>query len=335
MRHRAAWLRAAPHAVVLLNGDKIITSATPGGTRFGSVVSAAKGINGALVTLRLGRKTYEVPVAALPYLGRGLDPSLFDVTALIGRETGGRLPVRVGFQGRPPALPGVQVTHKGSAAEDGYLTASSAKLFGAALARQFRADHPRGSYGKDGMFARGVSVSLAGTTPRPVVTPAFVMHTLTVRGTNLSGKPAEGDFAFVFNVDNSSLFSDPIESLNDFFHGVAKFSVPGGHYWALGGVRRPVTRIVAADRRAAPVHRGQAHHRAGGRARRDQRDHDGDAQALGRAGAQPGNPPPTKGRLCGELHPRPPSRRALGQSDQDARYRRPVADVHRRPAHVG
>ncbi len=59
------------------------------------------------------------------------------------------------------------------------------------------------------------------------------MRTLTMRGTNLSGKPADGDFAFVFNADNSSLFSDPIESLNDFFHGVAKFSVPGGHYWAL------------------------------------------------------------------------------------------------------
>ena len=227
-------LPAAPHTIVLVNGDKIISAATPGGARFADVVAAAKGIGGALITMRLHGKTYEVPAVALPYLGRGLDPSLFDVSALIARETGGRLPVRVGFQGRPPALPGVQVTHTGSAAEDGYLTTSSAKQFGAALTRQFLADHPRGSYGRDGMFAQGVSVSLAGAVPHPAVTPGFVMHTLTLRGTNQSGKPDEGDVTFVFNVDNSSRFADPIESINDFFHGVARYSVPSGHYFALG-----------------------------------------------------------------------------------------------------
>jgi hypothetical protein len=107
-------LRAAPRTIVLIGGDEIISATMPGGARFADVVATAKGIGGALITMRLHGKTHEVPAVALPYLGRGLDPSLFDVSALIARETGGLLPVRVGFQGRPPAppaLPGVRVTH--------------------------------------------------------------------------------------------------------------------------------------------------------------------------------------------------------------------------------
>jgi hypothetical protein len=59
------------------------------------------------------------------------------------------------------------------------------------------------------------------------------MHTLTVTGTNLAGKPDTGDMAFVWNVDNG-LRSDVNEASAPFYHGVAKFSVPAGHYWAVG-----------------------------------------------------------------------------------------------------
>ena len=38
----------------------------------------------------------------------------------------------------------------------------------------------------------------------------------------------------IFNADNVSRFADPIESVNVFDKGVAKFSVPSGHYWAVG-----------------------------------------------------------------------------------------------------
>ena len=48
----------------------------------------------------------EIPTAALPYLGRGLSPSLFRVSALEKAESGGRLPVEVTFSGRRPAIPG-------------------------------------------------------------------------------------------------------------------------------------------------------------------------------------------------------------------------------------
>ena len=38
----------------------------------------------------------------------------------------------------------------------------------------------------------------------------------------------------IFNADNSTRFADPVESANFFDHGVTKFSVPAGHYWAVG-----------------------------------------------------------------------------------------------------
>jgi hypothetical protein len=59
------------------------------------------------------------------------------------------------------------------------------------------------------------------------------MHTLTVRGTNLAGKPDNGDNVLLLNVDNTRAL-DPVQSRQLFDHGVAKFSVPAGHYFALG-----------------------------------------------------------------------------------------------------
>lgn len=50
--------------------------------------------------LRLGGKTYVMPITAAPYLGRGLDPGLFETGALATAESGGRLPVRVGIPGQ-------------------------------------------------------------------------------------------------------------------------------------------------------------------------------------------------------------------------------------------
>jgi hypothetical protein len=60
------------------------------------------------------------------------------------------------------------------------------------------------------------------------------MGTLTINGTNLAGKPDTGDQMIVFNADNSTRFADPLASVNFFYRGAAKFSVPSGHYWAVG-----------------------------------------------------------------------------------------------------
>jgi hypothetical protein len=230
---------------VLLNGTRLVFGPAAGGARIPGILSPARG-QGPSVTLALdlGGKAYDIPQAALPYLGRGLDPDLFMVSALLREETAGRLPVTVTYAGHAPALPGVTVTHATDGTAQGYLTPAGAAVFGAALTRQFAIDHARGSYGQDGLFAGGVSVRLAGLPAATRPAPAFPMHTLTVTAANLAGKPDTGDSVMIFNADNASRFADPVESTNYFRGGVTKFSVPAGHYWALGqflAAKRPYT----------------------------------------------------------------------------------------------
>jgi len=229
---RAPAASAPGRTIVLLNGDKLVTGPARGVP--GLVPAARSRLTGPILGLDLGGRAYDIPQVALPYLGRGLDPDLFRVSSLLRAETTARLPVTVSYRDRLPSLPGVRVTHAGRGTARGYLTPAGAAVFGAALARQFIADHARGSYGQDGMFASGASIRLGGVpaTARPAT--AFPMHTLTVTGTNLAGKPDTGDLVMIFNSDNASRFADPVESANFFDHGVTKFSVPAGHYWALG-----------------------------------------------------------------------------------------------------
>src|SRR5262249_33197774 len=159
-------------------------------------------------SLQAGGKALLIPADAVPYLGRGLAPGLFDVASLRRAESGGRLPVQVSYAGRQPRLPGVTITRSGGGRAAGYLTATAARVFDAALARQFRADHARASYGRDGLFGGGVSISLPGATASPSGTSQphrrFRMRTLTVTGTNLAGKPDTGDDVFVFNAADPS-----------------------------------------------------------------------------------------------------------------------------------
>jgi hypothetical protein len=227
--------------VLLINGDRLAVTGTPGGPRAGTVLPGRPALAGTLVSLPIGGASYEVPVDALPYLDHGLDPSLFDLSALAGREAGGRLPVQLAYAGPRPALPGVTITRSGGGVAAGYLTAASARTFGAALARQYLADRTRASYGTDGMFGGGVSIGLAGTAAPQARTartrtaqartdrPHYVMHTLTVRGTDLAGTPDTGDVVYLINVDNAARYA----SASAFYHGAAKFSVPAGHYFAL------------------------------------------------------------------------------------------------------
>jgi len=223
-------------ALVLINGDRLVT-----GGRFPRLLpGAASPAAAALLAMGTGSSSWVVPAVAVPFLGRGLDPALFRVASLASAEAAGRLPVTVSYRGPVPSLPGVVITGAAGGTARGYLTAAGARAFGAALVRQFAADHARASYGRDGMFGGGVSVRLAGSPAgaaraalarHPV---AFPMRTLTVTGTNLAGKPDTGDVVAVFNTDRASRFADPVESQNVFDHGATRFSVPAGHYWVLG-----------------------------------------------------------------------------------------------------
>ncbi len=228
---RSSSLASPVHRLLLINGDRLMVRSGPEGRMAVAVRTAAR--RDAITSLRFGGQVLEIPTAALPYLGRGLSPSLFQVGALEKAESGGRLPVEVTFSGRRPAIPGLTITRSGTGRAAGYLTAASARAFGAALWRQFAADHARGTYGTDGLFGHGVSIALAGTLVTHSARPAFPMHTLTMRGTTLAGKPDTGDEVFITSADNIQRFDGLQETSNFFFRGTTKFSVPAGHYWAL------------------------------------------------------------------------------------------------------
>lgn len=196
----SATAAAPAAAVTLITGDHVIVRTTPDGRDTFEVRPAAeKGMARALVHLRFGGRDYEVPGTALPYLGRGLDLSLFDVKAL---QAGAALPA-------DPAT------------------------FGAELAKQFKEDNARGHFGGQGLFAGGASFALAGAPKRSAVQPRSVMRTVSVDATDIAGKPADTGMAFLYNTDDGNLL-DAGESLNYFSGGTAKFSAPDGDYSALG-----------------------------------------------------------------------------------------------------
>jgi hypothetical protein len=222
--------------VLLPNGAEALISAVPGGARTAAVTQTpGRGLARDLQLLQVGHRTYLIPVEALPYLGHGLAPSLFELSALERAEHGGRLPVALRYQGALHAPPGVTVTRSGPGAADGYLTRAGARRFGAALARQWAADRAGGRFGTDGLFASGLSIGVPGVVGglsqgRAPARPDFPMHTLTVTGTTASGRPDTGDTVEVYDVNDLAAFAET----GYFYHGTAKFSVPAGTYWALG-----------------------------------------------------------------------------------------------------
>ncbi|HET7013329.1 MAG TPA: hypothetical protein VFI65_05445 [Streptosporangiaceae bacterium] len=233
----AGHFRTGTSRVLMINGDQLIVRHRPAG-EISSIDPAPHG--GAVLTLHLAGTTYDVPADAMPYLGHGLDPNLFNRKLLERLETGGKLAVTISYRGQRPSLPGIHVRHWGGTTATGVLTASSAGAFGAALFRQYLFQHATGNYRGGGLFGDGVNVALAGAPATGTARPQFPMHTLTVTGTNIKGKADNGDGVIVINVDNPARFGDPGETLSDFFHGTSKFSVPSGHYWAIADFTTPV-----------------------------------------------------------------------------------------------
>lgn len=192
-------------SALLVTGDRITAQSSPDGRWAITVQPAAdKGLGRAMVQLSRGAKSYVIPAAALPYLGRGLDWSLFDVDAVLQAQQG--------RQAVPQAV-------------------SAAKEFGAGLVNRFLDDRKHGSYPP---IEPAVSpLSSPATSSEKPAQAASVMRTLTVSADAPDGKPDTGDVAFVFNTDDGNRF-DAEESESVFAGGIAKFGVPEGHYSVLG-----------------------------------------------------------------------------------------------------
>ena len=191
-----------------------------------------RGAAGTFRTIRRGDSVGVLPALAVPYLGRELDPALFDVTALAAAPAG-RLPVRIAY--RPGAahraLPGVTVTSTSGDVATGYLTAGSARAFGEALAAQVRADAAAGWPRGAGLFA-GVAAVRYGGAVRPAVEPRFPMVTLRIRVLDGQGQPAPFGSLIVLNVDNQLKY----QGFPYVDNGEARVSVPVGNYSLLAEV---------------------------------------------------------------------------------------------------
>lgn len=197
-------LSAQTHAITLVTGDRVLVSED--GTGPTASVQPAAGTSGGFLTQRLGEELYVIPVAALPFLGKSLDRSLFDVSALVrdGLD-GARTPVEMSFVDKPVAVPGVTA---------GAVTAPAA--FGAALAAQ---------PGAGPLFGGVSSIRLAAAGATPQASPRFPMHTVTIHATSPDGKPASASLGVV-NTDDSRKYGGFPQAVD----GEARISVPDGNY---------------------------------------------------------------------------------------------------------
>jgi hypothetical protein len=216
-----------PAGVALLpTGDAVRLAGTAARPQVHVLPAARSGIGGAALTFTSGGDVYVVPASARPYLGRLLDPGLFDVSRLIRAGLRGRVPVRLALApGAVPSLPGVTITSRVPGAASGYLTRAGARRFGAALAAQWRADARTGWPAQSALFA-GIAGMRLDVAAAPVVRPAFPMRTLIIHVLDEKGKPAPFVDALVMNVDDARKAAQLPFGID----GEARVSVPLGNY---------------------------------------------------------------------------------------------------------
>jgi hypothetical protein len=234
---------AAPRQVTLVTGDIVTVSTTPDGRQQAAVIrKTADGPGGLFQMFNIGSDLYVVPQSVIPYLGSTMDLALFDVTKLTATTT-----VQITYRSStsPSAVPGIQITQRSGTTAQGVVTPASGPAFGAAMAAQWLADHDADTH-TTGLFASVARIGSPTTsaTTASVVSPNFVMHTLTVIGRDAKAKKDTGDNALIYNVDDlRSFISTPT-----FYKGIAKVSVPEGHYAALGvfyDFQTGIARVVA------------------------------------------------------------------------------------------
>jgi hypothetical protein len=225
----ATTAAAAARAVPLITGDIARLSTAAGKPAVAVVARDHHGVAGSFRTVQSNGDTYVLPAAAMPYLGRGLDRALFDVTQL-AKAGGDRVPVRLTYRAGAAhrAIPGVTITSTNGSTADGYIDRGGALQFGQALVAQVKADAAAGWPAGAGIFAGLTGFRYAGPTATPPATPKFPMFTLRILATGLDGQPAGFAFVTPVNVDDArkyqSFFAPQIVA------GEARISLPAGNY---------------------------------------------------------------------------------------------------------
>ena len=211
-----------PTTALLPTGERVTVQGSAAGRPVVDLARVAtSGVRGAFVRRTTARGTSVIPASAVPYLGRLLDPALFAVPKA---GSPARVPVRLTFSGTVPSVPGVTITSTSAGAASGYLTARSARTFGAALARQFAADAAQGFPARTTLFgATGIRSAAAG----PVIMPQFPMRTLILKAVDSTGAPLQFGFVDVFPVDDATRYFGFGGIVVD---GEARVSVPVGTY---------------------------------------------------------------------------------------------------------
>lgn len=198
LRARGSGFLVTGERVHLVHGRPVVSAHGPGDL--------------STVAVHLGGHVYQLPQAALPYVGRPLDLSLFDATRAARRDKA-TLPVTIRHRGPVSGLAGVTITRDAGGKATGYLTASGARRFGQALA----SDPGR-------LLANVVRL----TTDRPYArqpAAAAPLYDVTVDAT-LDGTPVDDGIGVVADVEEADGFADIL-----LVHGgVARLRLPAGRY---------------------------------------------------------------------------------------------------------
>jgi len=215
--------------VRLITGDRVLL----GSTQEPLLLPADRhGVAGSMRLTQQRGHLYAVPAVAAPYIGRSLDLSLFDLTALATAERNGRLPVRVSYvAGARPVVPGLTLTDRNG--KTGYFTTASARAFGRALVAQWESDHRPGHRVTAALFGGVTDIGLdVPETPAKVAGPNYPQVTLNIKVLDPDGKPAANGDVQLVNVDDRDRFNVDLRIVD----GVARASVPLGNYSALAEV---------------------------------------------------------------------------------------------------
>jgi hypothetical protein len=164
-----------------------------------------------VVTLRVPHgHTYVIPSSTVPLVGGALDLSLFDAQLAV-RHDSHRLAVQITHKGVLDPIPGIRITSDTGRVARGYLTATTARTFGAALAL-------------DQGVLDGVTISRPRAPRQPATRTSkrYPMRTIELTVANADERTG----GLIMNLDDSSRYADALFLVP----GKARLSVPVGHY---------------------------------------------------------------------------------------------------------